>query len=164
MSRLQWYCMCIDPIVTFYTIFLSFTISQHFQSSAAAKTPGEASQTTLTLRRSHKPLPADISFQLPGQTDSFMEDEPSSQECLSSMTSMYAEKMLEGICTMKNLSPPSLQLINRSTNSSRYLLEDYLLEDYLLETFSSSRTEMSMDVSTLYKVFGISASDQPWED
>jgi len=72
------------------------------------------------------------------------------------MTSMYAEKILEGICTMKNSSPPSLQPINRSTDTSRYLLEDYLLE-----TFSSSKTEMSMDVSTIYMVFGLPASDQP---
>ena len=127
--------VCNAPMVTFKK-FLSATISQQFQSSTAAKTPGKASQTTLTSRRSHKPLPADISFQLPGQTDTFTEDEPPSQECPSSMSSMHAEKMLEGICAMKNPSPPPPQHIDRSTNTSQYLLEDYLQK-----TFPSSLSD-----------------------
>ena len=71
-------------------------------------------------------MPANETFQLPGQTDALTEDKQSDEEELSSMSSMHAEKMLQGIRAMKTSSPPPPpQCIDRSTNTSEHLLEAY---------------------------------------
>jgi len=85
--------------------------------------PGQASQTALASRRFRKLVPANETFQLPGQTDALTEDKQSDEEELSSMSSMHAEKMLQGIRAMKTSSPPPTpQRIDRRTNTSEHLL------------------------------------------